>query len=236
MDIWQRLDLDPLRHRLVTLVGAGGKTTLLYALARQAADRGRTVAVTTTTHMLPHPGLVLTERPDRALLAARQVVMAGVLLPDGKISAGRSPVKLLAAADVVLVEGDGSKRLPLKAPEAWEPVIPEESDAVIAVAGLSAVGRAIETVCHRPRRAVLLLGKPPQALVTAADVALLLAHPEGGRKGVPHQAAFRCVLNQADNPARRAAGAAVAEHLRQCGIHAAVTQFRQEERDGACWF
>lgn len=236
MDIWQRLDLDPASHRLVTLVGGGGKTTLLYALARQALDRGRTVAVTTTTHMLPHPALVLTARPDRALLAARRVVMAGALLPSGKMTGGPCPAELLAVADVVLVEGDGAKHLPLKAPEAWEPVIPERSDAVIAVAGLDAVGQAIQAVCHRPQRVALLLGKPLQAPVTAADVALLLAHPQGGRKQVPPSAAFRCVLNQADDPARRAAGAAVVTRLRQDGIQATVTSFGQEERGGLCWF
>ena len=56
MELWRRLALDPAAHRLVTLVGGGGKTTLLYALARQAVDAGYTVAVTTTTHILHIPG------------------------------------------------------------------------------------------------------------------------------------------------------------------------------------
>ena len=72
MELWRRLALDPAAHRLVTLVGGGGKTTLLYALARQAVDAGYTVAVTTTTHILPHPGLPRSERPTRALLEARR--------------------------------------------------------------------------------------------------------------------------------------------------------------------
>ena len=42
MELWRRLALDPAAHRLVTLVGGGGKTTLLYALARQAVDAGYT--------------------------------------------------------------------------------------------------------------------------------------------------------------------------------------------------
>ena len=74
MELWRRLALDPAAHRLVTLVGGGGKTTLLYALARQAVDAGYTVAVTTTTHILPHPGLPRSERPTRALLEARRVI------------------------------------------------------------------------------------------------------------------------------------------------------------------
>lgn len=63
MGIWEQLGLDMARHRMVALVGAGGKTSTLYALARQAADSGRTVVVTTTTHILRHPGLPLVEEP-----------------------------------------------------------------------------------------------------------------------------------------------------------------------------
>lgn len=80
------------------------------------------------------------------------------------------------------------------------------------------------------------MDKPPDALVTAADAALLLTHPLGGRKGVPVGAAFRCVLNKADTPARRAAGEACAAQIRAMGLQAVLTAFREEERDGKCWF
>ena len=48
MELWRRLALDPAAHRLVTLVGGGGKTTLLYALARQAVDAGYTCLLYTS--------------------------------------------------------------------------------------------------------------------------------------------------------------------------------------------
>ena len=233
MELWRRLALDPAAHRLVTLVGGGGKTTLLYALARQAVDAGYTVAVTTTTHILPHPGLPRSERPTRALLEARRAVTVGTVGEKGKLTGPENPAALLDLAGVVLVEGDGANRLPLKAPEA---VIPPESRAVLAVAGLDAVGRPIGETCHRPDRAAALVDKPPDALVTAADAARLLTHPLGGRKGVPVGAAFRCVLNKADTPARRAAGEVCAAQIRAMGLQAVLTAFREEERDGKCWF
>ena len=236
MELWRRLALDPAAHRLVTLVGGCGKTTLLYALARQAVDAGYTVAVTTTTHILPHPGLPRSERPTRALLEARRAVTVGTVGEKGKLTGPDDPAALLDLAGVVLVEGDGANRLPLKAPEEWEPVIPPESRAVLAVAGLDAVGRPIGETCHRPDRAAALVDKPPDALVTAADAARLLTHPLGGRKGVPVGAAFRCVLNKADTPARRAAGEVCAAQIRAMGLQAVLTAFREEERDGKCWF
>ena len=153
MGIWEQLGLDMARHRMVALVGAGGKTSTLYALARQAADSGRTVVVTTTTHILRHPGLPLVEEPTperlRAALEGHGVVTVGTVFRGDKLSGAGTPEELRRAADVVLVEADGAKRLPLKAPAEYEPVIPPCADAVAAVAGMDAVGQAVGAVCHR---------------------------------------------------------------------------------------
>ena len=188
MGIWEQLGLDMARHRMVALVGAGGKTSTLYALARQAADSGRTVVVTTTTHILRHPGLPLVEEPTperlRAALEGHGVVTVGTVFRGDKLSGAGTPEELRRAADVVLVEADGAKRLPLKAPAEYEPVIPPCADAVAAVAGMDAVGQAVGAVCHRPERVCALLGAGAEHVLTPEDVALLLANPQGGRKGV----------------------------------------------------
>ena len=54
-----------------------------------------------------------------------------------------------AVADVVLVEADGSKMLPLKFPNATEPMIPEKTDEIFVVCGLNALERKAKDVCHR---------------------------------------------------------------------------------------
>ena len=240
MGIWEQLGLDMARHRMVALVGAGGKTSTLYALARQAADSGRTVVVTTTTHILRHPGLPLVEEPTperlRAALAEHGVVTVGTVFRGDKLSGAGTPEELRRAADVVLVEADGAKRLPLKAPAEYEPVIPPCADAVAAVAGMDAVGQAVGAVCHRPERVCALLGAGAEHVLTPEDVALLLANPQGGRKGVGRAMAFRCVLNKADTPERSAHASAVAGRLAERGIHSAITYYREEERGGLCWF
>ena len=95
MGIWEQLGLDMARHRMVALVGAGGKTSTLYALARQAADSGRTVVVTTTTHILRHPGLPLVEEPTperlRAALEGHGVVTVGTVFRGDKLSGAGTP-------------------------------------------------------------------------------------------------------------------------------------------------
>jgi probable selenium-dependent hydroxylase accessory protein YqeC len=98
--------------------------------------------------------------------------------------------------DVLLIEADGSKRLPVKAPESFEPVIPEMTQLVIGIAGASAIGRPIGEVSCRTERVCDVLRKKPDDLVTAEDLATLLLHERGQKKMVFCD--YRAVINQAD--------------------------------------
>lgn len=239
MDIWGKLDLDMDRHRMVALVGAGGKTSTMYALARQARDRGRTVIVTTTTHIMPHPGISLTGETDperlRALAQAHGVVTAGRFDRPDKLSGAAEPETCKAAADVVLVEADGARIRPLKVPADHEPVIPPCADAVIAAAGMDCVGRAVGEICHRPERVAALLGVGLDHVLVPADVAKVLLSPQGGRKGVGERP-FRVLLNKADDPRRADHAREIQALLAQAGVHSAITYYTEEERGGRCWF
>lgn len=87
------------------------------------------------------------------------VLTAASVQPSGKLAAPQllSIGDLCTLADYVLVEADGSRRLPLKAHASWEPQIPEESMRTILVAGASGLGRPIREVVHRPELFVQLL-------------------------------------------------------------------------------
>ncbi len=240
MDMWEKLELDPERVRAVTLVGGGGKSSTMYALARAARDRGKTVIVTTSTHILPHPGIFLTDDPQpdhlRACLTAHGVITLGTLCRADKLCGTGEIGVCKEVADVVLIEGDGARVKPLKVPADHEPVIPPESDGVIAVAGLDALGQPIGDICHRPEQVATFLGKSLEESITEADIAAILASPRGGRKCVKEGMAFRCLLNKADTPALEAQGQVVARLLAQKGIRAYLNHYIQEERGGACWF
>lgn len=238
MGIWEDLHLDPKVHRMVALVGGGGKSSTMYAMARQAMDLGLNVVVTTTTHILPHPTLPLTgslaELP--ALLAEHRVVTLGAYDQRGKLTGAGDPTAYLDYADVVLIEADGAKLRPLKVPADHEPVIPPACDAVIAVAGLDCMGRSVEDICHRPERVAELLGTGPGHIIAPADVAAVLSSPQGGRKYVGQAMAFRCLLNKADDGPRRACGEEIKALLAQQGIQSAITYYTEEERGGSCLF
>ena len=70
--LWTALSLDPAIHRCVTFVGGGGKTSTMYALAQACRLAGKTVVITTTTHIMPHPqkDLILPRCSDRNILCA----------------------------------------------------------------------------------------------------------------------------------------------------------------------
>ena len=238
MALWTALGLEPRTCGLTALVGGGGKTTALYALAHEAAQAGLSVVVTTTTHIRPHPWLPLTGDPAALprLLAEHRVATFGVLAPGDKLSCPLPPQDLYGLADMVLVEADGSRGLPLKVPADHEPVIPPNADAVVALAGLDALGKPFSVCCHRPERAAALLGTSPETLVTPAHMAALFSSAQGGRKGVPAGAEFRCLLNKADTPVLRGEGEKIRELLAAAGLKAALWSFPPKERGGACWF
>ena len=219
------------RGHVVSLVGGGGKTTLLYAMARHCAAKGWRVLVSTTTHIqCPERSWARTEAQREALWAAGQFAVAGAPAEGGKLTRLPALEEWMAQADAVFLEADGAKRLPCKAPAAHEPVLLPESDWVLAVAGLSAVGRPLGEVCFRLENACALLGVGPEMPLTPALLAKLLASDGGGRKNVGARR-FAAVLNQADTPERQAAGKTTQEILQtQYGVTAVLTQFTEEER------
>lgn len=239
MGLWDTLQLDIEEQRLIAFVGGGGKTTTIYALAREARERGKSVVVTTTTHMLPHPGLFLTDNTEakhlRELLFRYRVITVGRLDDAGKLVGVKGLAKCKAVADVVLVEADGSRLKPLKAPADYEPVIPPESDAVVAVCGLDCVGGKIQAVCHRPELVSAIVDKPVDAELNDWDVANVLLSRQGGRKNID-KLHYACVFNKADTDSRRAHGEHLRKLMRRCYVPAAVTSYTEEEQGGLAWF
>jgi molybdenum cofactor cytidylyltransferase len=180
------------------------------------------VIVTTTTHIFPPDGMeTLTnarEADVRAALEKDGVVCVGTPSKQGKLSAPELPIHVLETlADYVLVEADGARRYPLKAPAMHEPVIPDYPDLVIAVAGLDGVGKMMEETVFRPVLYAVLTGRSVRDIVRAEDVAEVLSHPNGQRKQVKKGMRFCVLLNKADDAQRRRSALEIAKHLQQSG-------------------
>lgn len=220
------------RGHVVSLVGGGGKTTLLYQMSAHCARKGWRVLASTTTHIrCPHDGhWACTEAQRDALWAAGRYAVAGQSAPQDKLTQPDCLPDWMAAAEAVFLEADGAKGLPCKAPAAHEPVLLPQSDILLAVAGLSALGQPLGQVCFRPELAAALLGVGRDARLTPALLAQLLASPQGGQKNRGDRA-FWAVLNQADTPALRQAAAETARCLACYGVQAVITSFAEKERN-----
>lgn len=126
---------------VTAVMGSGGKTSLLYQLAEELRPCG-TVLLATTTHIMRPPQYPFAGTAEElaAALAAHGAACAGSYTPEGKLTAPAF-AGWQQAADFVLVEADGSKRLPAKAHETWEPVLPSQRTRTICVVGASAFGQ-----------------------------------------------------------------------------------------------
>ncbi len=223
MPLIEQLSLQ--NHRLVALCGAGGKTSLLYALGREWAEKKEKAVLTTSTHIQSEmpAGCVLWDRPDEEALLA--IWRAGSLPVAGR-SAGRKlqgPTEemwtiLRRTADRILVEADGAACHPVKYPAVWEPVIPQYTDRVLVLAGLTALDQPLEAVCHRANLALEKGILPEGPLTEAGLVALLL-------KGYGRYDPLY-VLNQADDDAARARAARMAAKIEQAGHACAVLSLK----------
>ena len=203
---------------VTAIVGGGGKSSLMAALGEEYHRRGETVIMTTTTHIRP-PRENGYMGDDAAVLGS--LLASCRLMTVGTMSEERKLEQLPELADRVIIEADGTKGLPLKVPNDREPVIPAFADAVIAVAGLSALGRPLGEVCHRPELAKLRFDLEPGQIVTPELMAMLLSSPLAQRKDVGSRP-YAVLLNQADR-ARPDEIAALATLLLQKGVERVVT-------------
>ncbi len=216
---------DPIR---LALVGAGGKSTTLFTLARELNPP---VILTTSTHLAKaEAGLAdrhIVFDPNSSLEEVKPLLSKGITLFTGNLidqdnrTAGLEAEELeqifLIAEEMhchLLVEADGSRRLSVKAPAAHEPPIPPWANTVGVTVGLSCLGEPV-TPEHvfRANLFLELSGLEYGGALTPDGLVKVLAHPEGGLKNIPPFAKRVAILNQADTPELQEIAALMAEKL-----------------------
>jgi probable selenium-dependent hydroxylase accessory protein YqeC len=143
--------------QVASIIGCGGKTSLMWSLAAQT--RKQKTLVTTTTH---------TQKPDQAaglfdyffneaaafsLKPPNGTALAGNLASSGASISSFSLStleRIIPLFDYVFIEADGSRALPLKAWAAYEPVITESTSITIGILPLWPLGQPLsEALIHR---------------------------------------------------------------------------------------
>lgn len=196
------------RGAVVALIGAGGKTAALIALAHELADEGWRVLATTTTHLGEHqltlmPHAVHYETSARSLTQALEQHRF-VFVSGGRHGGWASGVPLkwfswaldAVDADVLLVEADSANGMPLKAPLANEPHVPAEATLVVPVASLAALGQPLDREhVYNPEAMIEQYGFYAGSPIMSPWVAQVLRDEELGLRGVPKAARVVGLLN-----------------------------------------
>ncbi|MBR2674718.1 MAG: putative selenium-dependent hydroxylase accessory protein YqeC [Mogibacterium sp.] len=207
------------RATVISFVGAGGKTSLIFAWARELASAGKKIIITTTTHML-HPdysegaysGSAIIYPADYAADEARfaeeyaeidrLLGEEGILMLTSEDASNcrkvvSAPEHIFDYAckvsDIVLIEADGSRRMPLKLPREHEPQVPNCTDVSICVAGMSSLGKPVSEAVYG---AEMIPSPLARDTVDKTLIAAVLSSPDAGLKGTCGD--YRVFLNQAD--------------------------------------
>ena len=214
-------------REVISLVGAGGKTTLLYALGRELSALRCGVILTTTTKIFePAPAPFFLQFLSPALGAAKKwvaehlrrqqcLLLARRRIPNGKLE-GIPPdwaeeLFLLDGVSAIVIEADGAAGRPLKAPREGEPVIPGNTTLLVPVMGIEGMGRPLdEETVFRSAIASRLLNLPIGSTITEGVIARLMAELIKGR---PADARVVPLINKIDIPGGREKAERLARHL-----------------------
>lgn len=192
--------------RVISLVGGGGKTTTMYALAKIFSEAGKKVVVTTSTHLQIPPKEIRARDIEelRSFWKSGRYAVIGTDFDERKMSMPNPEFlkEVLKEAEVVLIEADGAKHLPCKVPIEKEPVIIPECTDVIAVVGMDALGKPLRDVCFRKEAAVNFLNTDETHQMTEEDIAKILLSEQGAKKSVGFREYF-VLLNKCDDTERR---------------------------------
>jgi probable selenium-dependent hydroxylase accessory protein YqeC len=217
LDLTTAFDIK--NNEVISLVGGGGKTTLMFALAREIWSAGGMVITTTTTRIassepcnLGSPKLILENDQDRIVESAGDnlkkyghITIATQYQSAASKLKGINPdtVDRLAQLDVayIIVEADGAARKPAKAPNATEPVIPQTTTLLIPVIGIDVMNKPLTgDYVFRAEIAAEMLGVPIGERMTAKLLARLLIHDRGITKNAPETARIIPFINKLDIP------------------------------------
>lgn len=215
----------------ICLVGGGGKSTVMYAIAQHRARLGEKVLVGTTTHIFVPPQCFAADKQQAEnLWIQKQPAVIGTITGEKLTASPLLLSQLRAQADVTFLEADGAKRYPCKVPAAWEPAIDPACTLVAAVFGLSAIGKPLGQVCFRSELAAQLLDVTQSHILVPLDAAKMLASAYGGKRGVGSRG-WCALLNQCDDGLRRKYAEEVTQHLEEMGeTNVVMTTFDEKER------
>ena len=207
---------------IITLVGGGGKTSLMCFLAEFAASLGKRVVATTTTKLWlkgPNPGklvfaqtlrdcsdLINTCGSEKMLTLVKNIYAENKNKAEGFLPEQIDCLAALFPDICFVVEGDGACGKPLKGHYAYEPVIPQASSILLPVVGIDALNKPlIEQNVHRAAIAADKINKPYGIAIDVQDIVQLLLSPAGYLRNCPAGCRVIPAINKVEDKYRETA-------------------------------
>ncbi|CAH2212504.1 selenium cofactor biosynthesis protein YqeC [Tepidibacter aestuarii] len=225
MKIYEYFDINFSKKEMISFVGAGGKTTIIFKLAKQLKSMNKKVLITTSTAIY-HPDkeeydeLIVNDSIDignidkikegSITVIGRRVSKENKLL--GLSKEAIDEIYNLKIFDYILVEADGSKRKSIKSPDDHEPVIPINTDKVVGVIGLDCIGKKInmENV-HRPELFCNITNSKVEEIIDEEKIFELIINDKGLFKNTPKECKKYILLNKVESEKRKKAASVIIE-------------------------
>ena len=231
--LYESLGININEKNIISFVGGGGKTTSIYTLANELSNIGKKVLVTTTTHM-HMPEDYINFKGDINEIKERfkntNLITVGIKDKNNKISSVGEDIAitLIELCDFLLIEADGAKMLPLKAPASHEPVILNNTTMIVGVAGIDSLGKSIEEICHRPEYVCNILRKKYADKIDEKDIANLLSSEKGQKKFLDkcNNAEYRAIINKVDNEELLNCAEKICKYLKEKDVQAIITSYK----------
>lgn len=233
MKLYEEIKINLNKNEMICFVGAGGKSSSMFILANELKDLGKSVLITTTTSIFEpkeneYDELIIENKYEdivnNKILKGTITILGKELKENGKLKGLNKEVinKIYddKIYDFILVEGDGSRRKPIKAPAHHEPVIPERCNRILGVIGLDSVGKFIdESYVHRPEIFCELTGYEMKDEIDELAISNLIKHKNGLFKNTPNTCEKYLLLNKADDDIRMKFGLNIKDILTHNNIN-----------------
>lgn len=177
------------RGDMISIVGAGGKTTLMFTLAEELRKNYKCLVTTTTKIFMPDrkyydfSAIGIDNFQKIKECCENGIYIFGSSINEEKKLVGISTEildKEFPHFDFVLIEADGSKRKPVKGWNDNEPVISSRSNKTIGVVSIEAIGKEInDSNVHRVKEFMKITGTEENGVIQIEDIVRLIFHPMG---------------------------------------------------------
>lgn len=202
-------DHEDFNGKTAAVIGAGGKTSLLDILGRELSGFNLHVLVTSLTKSeIDDSKQIFTfedfrwEGLSRLFRANNPLYMMKSLGEGGKYIGYNSSelIPMLPECGVCLIEGDGARKLSLKAHTEDDPIVPDFADKLIIIAGADVVNtRLSDGLVHRPELFGERWGISGDSILNADLISEVLVSENGYQQKNTAGIATTYFINKADN-------------------------------------